>query len=104
MPRCISVRWRWIVRGQGCGDGGRADDEAHAEARADKAEVSRALREICGALKPGGYLVVAEVIGDPHYQFKKKVAKMGMRAGLRPGEVAGGFFAYTMRLYRPEGG
>ena len=60
----------------------------------------RALREICDALKPGGYLVVAEVFGDPHYQFKKKVIEMATRAGLRPGEVAGGFFAYTMRLYK----
>jgi ubiquinone/menaquinone biosynthesis C-methylase UbiE len=60
----------------------------------------RALREIYGALKPGGYLVVAEVFGDPHYQFKKKVIEMATGAGLRPGEVAGGFFAYTMRLYK----
>lgn len=60
----------------------------------------RALSEIRDALKPGGYLVVAEVIGDPHYQFKKKVIELAEGAGLRPGEVAGGFFAYTMRLYK----
>jgi len=59
-----------------------------------------ALHEIREALKPGGYLVVAEVIGDPHYQFKKKVAEMATRTGLRQGEVAGGLFAYTMRLHR----
>jgi SAM-dependent methyltransferase len=62
----------------------------------------RALREIHDALKPGGYLVVAEVVGDPHYQFKKKVVELAQRAGLKPGEVTGGFFAYTMRLYRPD--
>jgi ubiquinone/menaquinone biosynthesis C-methylase UbiE len=60
----------------------------------------RALREIRDALKPGGYLVVAEVVGDPHYQFKKKVIELAERAGLRPGEISGGFFAYRMRLYR----
>lgn len=60
----------------------------------------RALREIHDALKPGGYLVVAEVIGDPHYQRKKKVIELGRGAGLAPGETTGGFFAYTMRLYR----
>lgn len=60
----------------------------------------RALREIHDALKPGGYLVVSEVMGDPHYQFKKKVIELAQRVGLRPGEIAGGFFAYTMRLYR----
>jgi len=60
----------------------------------------RALREIHDALKPGGYLVVAEVFGDPHYQFKKKVIELARKTGLEPGEVTGGFFAYTMRLYR----
>jgi 2-polyprenyl-3-methyl-5-hydroxy-6-metoxy-1,4-benzoquinol methylase len=59
-----------------------------------------ALREIHDALKPGGYLVVAEVIGDPHYQFKKNVAAMGRDAGLEPGRVDGGFWAYRMRLHR----
>ena len=60
----------------------------------------RALREIHGALKPGGYLVVAEVIGDPHYQFKKKVIELAANARLRPGETTGGFITYTMRLYK----
>lgn len=60
----------------------------------------RALTEIHGALKPGGYLVIAEVFGDPHYQFKKKVIELAQRVGLRPGETTGGFFAYTMRLYK----
>ncbi len=59
-----------------------------------------ALREIYDALKPGGYLVVAEVIGDPHYQFKAKVIELAQRVGLRPGEITGGFFAYRMRLYK----
>lgn len=62
----------------------------------------RALREIHAALKPGGYLVVAEVIGDPHYQFKKKVIELAQCVGLRPGETTGGFFAYTIRLHRPD--
>lgn len=61
----------------------------------------RALREIYEALKPGGFLVVAEVFGDPHYQFRGKVAELGRDAGFELGETTGGFFAYTMRLYRP---
>lgn len=61
----------------------------------------RALAEIREALKPGGYLVIAEVMGDPHYQFRKKVVEMARRVGLEPGAATGGFFAYTLRLYRP---
>jgi ubiquinone/menaquinone biosynthesis C-methylase UbiE len=61
---------------------------------------ARALREIHDALKPGGYLVVAEVFGDPHYQFRSKVRDLARQAGLEPGETRGGFFAYAMRLYR----
>lgn len=61
-----------------------------------------ALLEIRDALKPGGYLVVAEVIGDPHYQFKKKVIDLASRTGLRPGETSGGMMGYAMRLYRVE--
>lgn len=60
----------------------------------------RALREIRDALKPDGYLVVAEVIGDPHYQFKRKVIELSREAGLDPGETRTGMFGYTMRLYR----
>jgi ubiquinone/menaquinone biosynthesis C-methylase UbiE len=61
----------------------------------------RALREIHGALKRGGYLVVAEVMLDLHYQFKKKVIELAQQAGLRPGEVTSGLISYSIRLYRP---
>lgn len=88
----------------GAGDGnlpkGYFDRAVLATVLGEIPDRERALREIHGALKPGGYLVVAEVIGDPHYQFKKKVVELAQRVGLRPGEITGGFFAYTMRLYK----
>jgi len=62
----------------------------------------RALKEIREALKPGGFLVVAEVIGDPHYQFKKKVIAMAREAGLDPGEIDAGWVGYTMKLHRRD--
>jgi ubiquinone/menaquinone biosynthesis C-methylase UbiE len=60
----------------------------------------RALREIHGALKPGGFLLIVETIGDPHYQRQKTVIELAEQTGFRPGEIAGKFYAYTMRLYR----
>ncbi len=61
----------------------------------------RALREIHDALKPGGFLLVVEVIGDPHYQFVKKVRQLALASGLEPREMQGGWFGYSIRLYRP---
>lgn len=61
----------------------------------------RALREIRNALKPGGFLLVVEVFGDPHYQFQYKVRAMAEETGLQPGEVFSGWFWYAIRLYRP---
>lgn len=62
----------------------------------------RALREIHDALKPGGFLLVFEILGDPHYQFQSKVRELAAAVGLRPGEVDKGIISYSIRLYRPE--
>jgi SAM-dependent methyltransferase len=57
-----------------------------------------ALKEIYGALKPGGILSVTEVIFDPHFQSRESV----LRAAGEAGFVEKGFFgrklAYTMHL------
>lgn len=60
----------------------------------------RALVEIRDALKPGGFLLVFEILGDPHYQFQSKVRQLAAGAGLRVGEVRNGLISYAMRLYR----
>jgi len=60
----------------------------------------RALNEIYSALKPGGFLLVFEILGDPHYQFQSKVRELAAGAGLRVGEVRNGWISYAMRLYR----
>lgn len=60
----------------------------------------RALREIRDALKPGGFLLIFEILGDPHYQFQSKVRQLAAGAGLRVGEVRNGWISYAMRLHR----
>lgn len=54
-----------------------------------------ALRELGGALKPGGLLAVTEVFPDPHYCSRGRVARLGEAAGLRLVRVEGPWFAHT---------
>jgi ubiquinone/menaquinone biosynthesis C-methylase UbiE len=60
-----------------------------------------ALQEIYASLKPGGFLLVNEVMGDPHYQTASKVRSLGEKAGFLPGAIRGGVLAYFMRLEKP---
>jgi ubiquinone/menaquinone biosynthesis C-methylase UbiE len=62
-----------------------------------------ALREIYSALKPGGFLLVSEVIGDPHYQSKGKVAQLAREAGFRTSAPMGNWLAFAMKLEKPDG-
>ena len=57
-----------------------------------------ALAEIVGALKPGGRLVVVEVIFDPHFQRRAVVTRLAAEAGLRPVAFFGHRLAYVMHL------
>lgn len=62
-----------------------------------------ALREIYGALKPGGVLSITEVLPDPHYQSRRTVRSMGERAGFNVQEVHSGVRSFTINLVRPGG-
>ncbi len=62
-----------------------------------------ALREIYGALKPGGVLSITEVLPDPHYQSRRTVRSIGERAGFNVEEVHSGFRSFTINLVRPGG-
>lgn len=63
-----------------------------------------ALRELYGALKPGGILSVSEMIFDPHFQTRSTVLRLGGEAGFREGAFHGNRFAYTQHLVKPDGG
>ena len=57
-----------------------------------------ALREIARVLRPGGRLVVGEVLGDPHYTSPGAQRERGEAAGLRFERRNGPAFGYFARL------
>jgi ubiquinone/menaquinone biosynthesis C-methylase UbiE len=60
-----------------------------------------ALREIHGALKPGGILSVTELLPDPHYQPQGKVRRLAAGAGFRLQARHGTWFAFTLNFQKP---
>lgn len=90
----------------GAGDGhlpeGRFDRAILSTVLGEIPDRERAMREIAKALKPGGFLLVVEVLGDPHYQFKSKVVALADLAGLQAGDYYPGWWSYALRLYRAE--
>jgi 2-polyprenyl-3-methyl-5-hydroxy-6-metoxy-1,4-benzoquinol methylase len=65
---------------------------------------ARALREIFGALVPGGVLSVTEVIFDPHFQTRSTVTRFASEAGFQEKAFFGNRFAYVLHLEKPRGG
>lgn len=60
-----------------------------------------ALKEIHGALKPGGILSVTEVIFDPHFQRRETVSCLAHVAGFDEKDFFGKSLAYTMHFEKP---
>jgi ubiquinone/menaquinone biosynthesis C-methylase UbiE len=63
-----------------------------------------ALREIYASLKPGGFLLVNEVLGDPHYQSLAKVKALAIDAGYTLAAVQGGRIEFSVKLEKPRAG
>ncbi len=57
-----------------------------------------ALREIHGALKPGGILSITEVLPDPHYQSRRRVRRLAESVGFEFNELLGPWYAFTMNF------
>jgi ubiquinone/menaquinone biosynthesis C-methylase UbiE len=62
-----------------------------------------ALKEVYAALKPGGSLLVTEIIADPHFQNHSRVRRLAAKAGFRERNLFGNRFAYTMIFDKPAG-
>jgi ubiquinone/menaquinone biosynthesis C-methylase UbiE len=60
-----------------------------------------ALKEIFDSLKPGGLLLITEVIFDPHFQRKNTVIRLAKQAGFQEFETVGGGLAFSMLLKKP---
>ncbi|MHB8763661.1 MAG: class I SAM-dependent methyltransferase [Deferrisomatales bacterium] len=60
-----------------------------------------ALRELYGALKPGGLLSVTELVFDPHFQPRGTVARLAGAVGFREVAVFGNRMAYTLHMEKP---
>lgn len=57
-----------------------------------------AMRELCWALKPGGFLLVEETIRDPHFQGRSTVMSLAGPLGLTEKAFYGGRFNFTILL------
>ena len=60
-----------------------------------------AMKEIYGALKPGGVLSVTEVLFDPHFQGRQTVTQLAKAAGFCEKAFYGNAVAYTMHFEKP---
>jgi SAM-dependent methyltransferase len=63
-----------------------------------------ALREIARVLRPGGRLIVGELIGDPHYTSPAALRRRGEAAGLRVEARNGPAIGYFARLVSQANG
>lgn len=62
-----------------------------------------ALAELFGALKPGGFLVVVELIFDPHFQTRGTVTSLAISTGFRERAFFGHSLAYVIHFEKPNG-
>jgi len=65
-------------------------------------ERAAAWKGLVAARKPGGILSVTEVVFDPHFQRRGKVASLATEAGFRLKAFFGNSLAYTLHLEKPS--
>ena len=63
-----------------------------------------ALKEIFGALKPGGVLSITEIVFDPHYQSQRTVRRLAIQSGFIEKDHFGNVAAFTLNFVKPAAG
>ena len=95
---------RFLETGAGAGklEKGRYDRAVLVTVLGEIPDREAALREIFGALKPGGMLAVTEIFADPHFQTRSKVIRLANQIGFREKDFFGNRFAFTLTLEKPD--
>ena len=57
---------------------------------------------IFSALKPGGCLLVAESIFDPHFMSRGRLRKLAQPAGFVERAYCGNIFGYSLTFEKPD--
>jgi SAM-dependent methyltransferase len=60
-----------------------------------------ALAQCFCMLRPGGILSITERFGDPHYQARSVVRRLGQEAGFRLQSIEGGWWFFTATFVKP---
>jgi SAM-dependent methyltransferase len=96
---------RFLETGAGAGklERGRYDRALLVTVLGEIPDREAALKEIFEALKPGGMLVVTEIIADPHFQSRGKVLRLAGPIGFREKDFFGNRFAFTLNLEKHGG-
>ncbi len=88
--------------GQGALDSNRFDAAVLVTVLGEIPDRIGALREICGALKPGGILSVTETAFDPHFQRRGTVSRLAEEAGLVSTESFGNRVSFTINFQKTD--
>ncbi len=93
-----NVSFRRAGAGQGALERRRFDRALMVTVLGEIQRQAEALREVCDALKPEGFLSVTEFLPDPHFQPAGRVRRLAAEAGLREVAFFGNAFGYTLNL------
>jgi ubiquinone/menaquinone biosynthesis C-methylase UbiE len=85
-------------------DDGSLDGAVMVTALGEIPEAAKVLPWIFSALKPGGRLLVAESIFDPHFVRRARLREMARSAGFAERAYSGNIFGYSITFERPDTG
>jgi 2-polyprenyl-3-methyl-5-hydroxy-6-metoxy-1,4-benzoquinol methylase len=97
-----NIRFLQAGAGEGKLERARYDQAVLVTVLGEIPDQEAALREVVGALKPGGILSVTETVFDPHYQSRNTVLRLASTVGLRQKDFSGNWLAFTLNLEKPK--